>query len=497
MPRKCAVFLLFLGFLPAAHAFGQSIVVTSPAAGIAWHVGETRLITWTKTGTMDDEVKIRLMREGNIVLNIAGSVPNSGSYSWTIPASVEEGSYVVRVRTMDDAVWDNSEAFTVAPAAASPPDGGPPSASGAPVAILTPNGKETIPINRPFRITWNAVSGGAGDRTADLLLLLNDRPVGVIAENLPVMQRRFEWTAGRLLAGTAGPDRGYKIRIRIDGTTIQDDSDRGFILAAGPGEGGATGSAGGDLELVSLEQAGDKVVARIKSTFPRFAGSAIYEMRRPHWAPTPIARFPLSMLFETPGEKTYPLENVVPVRPNEALFCTSNYEMFLDITNQVEEMNELNNHKTARLYGNPSSVIIDRIDFGGQRPNRDTHLKVRDQVLLLVEGEIFGVTLPITVYLHNCGYDTIPEAELRISQTGYLPSGPTGGAPSYRTRELARVPVWIPALGEEIHKATSQINFFAGGNSEILIECVWSGRGLHSDLAKFRFTMDVSELRRR
>ena len=181
---------------------------------------------------MDDEVKILLFQgeeRGSRRSPTACLIP--AGYTWPIPGTIAPGSYDVRVRT-----FDNAEATTatisISPIPAQPAPQ-PPAQN--PVAIVKPNGSESIPVGDLYRIQWNAVAGGAADRTVDLLLCRDGRPVGVVAENLPVMQRNFDWRAGRLLVGSAGPDVKYKMRIRVDGTTIEDDSDRSFALVAAAG----------------------------------------------------------------------------------------------------------------------------------------------------------------------------------------------------------------------------------------------------------------------
>ncbi len=245
--KKAVLFLSFALLLTAGFAGAQSITVTSPAAADTWATGSTHDIVWTIRGTMDDEVKILLFQGDTRTLEIAARVPNSGRYSWLIPATLAPGRYHVRVRTFDNAEFDNSPDFQIAiPAQPAQPEPSPGPRS--PVNIVEPNGGETIHLNRTFRITWNASGGATEGRTIDLLLVHEGRPVGVVAENLPLSQRNFQWTAGRLLAGSAGADVKYKIRIRVDGTTIEDESDHSFALAALPGscDFGVDGATFGD-----------------------------------------------------------------------------------------------------------------------------------------------------------------------------------------------------------------------------------------------------------
>jgi hypothetical protein len=108
----------FVLWLIAAPLAAQSITVTSPAAGVPWDIGGTYTIAWTKTGTMQATVAIRLRSAGSsesdpAALTIANGEANDGSYTWTIPASVAPGSYFIRVRTDDSTVIGDSGTFTI------------------------------------------------------------------------------------------------------------------------------------------------------------------------------------------------------------------------------------------------------------------------------------------------------------------------------------------------------------------------------------------------
>jgi Kre9/KNH-like N-terminal Ig-like domain len=479
----------------AGAAFGQTITVTSPRSGDTWRIGEPHVITWTKSGTMDDQVKVRLVQRGDVVLEIAERTANTGSCPWTIPASVIPGNYVIRVRTIDGAVMDNSDEFAIAAAA--------PSQSSTParrhLTLTSPNGRERIAIGRPYRIIWKADPGGPTGATVDLSLWHEGRSLGVIAEGIPLKVGLFDWTAGRLQGGTVPPGSGFKVRIRVHDTSYEDESDQPFILAEIP-------ETGGDLELVALENDGNKVVARIRSTFPRFANSVMYEMRRPVGAPTPVYRYHLDMLFEGPGERVYTMDTVFPSRPTDAEYCCSTYEMFLDTTNRIEETNEQNNHQTACLYGNPTFAVIDSISWGTTgRVQRNQTLNVRPggyEVYSLPGIHESGQgnapwRVPESLYieLRNCGYNRILNGELRVSQVGYLypdeKPGSLGGGflPSYRTVVLLRLPVDLSPLGIKANRRTDFMAFHPVP-SEIIVEYIWEGEGIHSDRAVFRFNVD-------
>ncbi len=92
-----------------------SITVTKPASGETVKKGSSYTIQWTKSGSQDATVKIRLYNPAGTtkILDITNSTANDGSFSWPVPNSVANGSYIVRVKTLDNVVWDNSNSFTI------------------------------------------------------------------------------------------------------------------------------------------------------------------------------------------------------------------------------------------------------------------------------------------------------------------------------------------------------------------------------------------------
>jgi hypothetical protein len=79
------------------------MTVTNPLLGANWGETRTYTITWTKTGTMGDTVRISLLAQNNAHPEriIVESVPNNGSYSWTVPSDITIGKYYVFIRTHD------------------------------------------------------------------------------------------------------------------------------------------------------------------------------------------------------------------------------------------------------------------------------------------------------------------------------------------------------------------------------------------------------------
>ncbi len=112
-PMKKIVLGASLVILGAIAAFGQSIVVTSPAAGVPWCRGKSYAITWTSTGAVGATVRIRLMQGTAAIQEIALDTANDGSYDWTIPATTPPGSYTVRVRSLQNTTRGDSGALAI------------------------------------------------------------------------------------------------------------------------------------------------------------------------------------------------------------------------------------------------------------------------------------------------------------------------------------------------------------------------------------------------
>jgi uncharacterized protein YkwD len=99
-----------------------SIKVTSPKLGPEiWHPGSTYAIKWIASGSMSSTVKILLYSPGfpkppdlgARVEVIKGSTLNNGLFNWKIPSLHRTGKHVVRVQTIDDKVWGDSEILKI------------------------------------------------------------------------------------------------------------------------------------------------------------------------------------------------------------------------------------------------------------------------------------------------------------------------------------------------------------------------------------------------
>ena len=79
-------------FTIAAASTTPSITVTSPNGGETWRAGETHKIKWSSSNFGSLKVNINLLQYDDdgqhIISNIATSIPNTGSYNWTILESI-------------------------------------------------------------------------------------------------------------------------------------------------------------------------------------------------------------------------------------------------------------------------------------------------------------------------------------------------------------------------------------------------------------------------
>lgn len=120
---------------------GTSITVMAPTAGTKWQRGVVHTITWTKTGALNANVKIRLYKGTVLSLTIVSTTANDGSFNWKIPASlVLANNYKIRVNTVDNLVTGDSGVFSITNTAG--------------LTLQTPNGKERLAAQAVVPINW-------------------------------------------------------------------------------------------------------------------------------------------------------------------------------------------------------------------------------------------------------------------------------------------------------------------------------------------------------
>lgn len=154
-----------------------SITITAPVAGSTWQRGIMHIIAWNKEGLMNADVKIELLNKNKVVLTIANSTANNGSFDWTIPATQALAStYKIRIITVDNLVKGESGIFTIS------------NTSG--LVLLAPNGDGILKPALRQLIRWQ------GDHSVLEVKLEFSRDNGstfsTIADHVP-NAGRYEW----------------------------------------------------------------------------------------------------------------------------------------------------------------------------------------------------------------------------------------------------------------------------------------------------------------
>ncbi len=116
--------------------------LTSPNGGECWEGGSSHNITWTTTGTIAN-VRIEYLTPYEGYQLLVDSIPNMGSYSWTVPHTPFAGC-LVRVSDAANVIdCDMSDAvFSIVAAPA--------------LTVTSPNGGESWIMGLPHNITWTS-----------------------------------------------------------------------------------------------------------------------------------------------------------------------------------------------------------------------------------------------------------------------------------------------------------------------------------------------------
>ncbi len=199
------VILLGVGF-----TYSQTITVTSPHTGDTWTKGQKYTIRWTKSGSMSNFVKIRLYQGNTKVLGIVDRTDNDGSYDWTVPDTINPGIYRIRVKTVDNQVYDDSENFTIS---------NPQPAS---ITVTSPYSGDSWVKGQRYTIRWTK-SGSMNDFVKIRLYQGNTKVLGIVERT--DNDGRFDWTVPQgLSVGT------YKIRVKTVDNQVYDDSENFTVV---------------------------------------------------------------------------------------------------------------------------------------------------------------------------------------------------------------------------------------------------------------------------
>lgn len=201
----------------AARAIRASATIISPVASVNWSTGSTQLIYFIG-GDHTDSANIDLYKGGSFHSSIVTNrSPATGrKFSWTLPTNIVTGSdYKIRVtlnHTSGGTTIIDSGVFAITNMAPNT------------VAVLSPNGNQSLSIGAAVPITWVSALGS----NVKIELLKNGTSVKVLAAN-EVDDGHFLWS----VSGNIDPASDYKIRISsVNNANYSDVSDANFSIIA-------------------------------------------------------------------------------------------------------------------------------------------------------------------------------------------------------------------------------------------------------------------------
>ena len=88
--------------------------ITAPNAASVWVSGSPVTITWTG-GSTSTLVNLSLVDVSAwaVYTTIATAIPNSGAFTWTVPANVPAGTYLIYIENVERTVWAYGENFPI------------------------------------------------------------------------------------------------------------------------------------------------------------------------------------------------------------------------------------------------------------------------------------------------------------------------------------------------------------------------------------------------
>lgn len=225
MKKHIAFSVMALAMLAARLSAAASLVLTAPNGGETLTLGQTAQITWSASG-VSQNLKLQLINNsGGVVGVIARNIASSpNAFSWTVgqlyDITAPAGNYKVRVRTIDGAYQDASDAvFAIAAGSVQPPS----------LKLAAPNGGESWSQGAVKTVSWTGANLSGNNR---LELWKGNAKVGVIKSNLPAASGSFAWPAGHSTAGMAGEGTDYKVKV-INSSGLEDAGDNFFAITKG------------------------------------------------------------------------------------------------------------------------------------------------------------------------------------------------------------------------------------------------------------------------
>ncbi len=209
--------------------------ITSPNGGESWIVGTTHQITWESIGSVSDDLKLEYSKDNFVsdINLIADNIPNTGSYSWTIPDDV---SNTVKVRITDNLNTVATDTSDTSFSIANPV-----------ITITSPNGGELWTAGDTEQITWTWTGAVSDDLKLEYSKDNFVSDINLIADNIP-NTGSYSWVVPNDVSTT--------VRVRITDNTrpaTTDKSNSDFTILPTP-QITITSPNGGEEWIIGTQQ---------------------------------------------------------------------------------------------------------------------------------------------------------------------------------------------------------------------------------------------------
>jgi Leucine-rich repeat (LRR) protein len=189
------------------------IRLTSPNGGENWAGGSTHNITWADNGTIANVSIAYSTDSGNSWIPIADSIPNTGSYSWTVPETPST-SCLVKISDPGETNVDWSDSVFTIYSTAAPY-----------IEVTSPNGGEEWVGGTLHAITWLYTGPVAN---VDIDYSTDGGSTWIPVADAIVNTGSYEWTI------PPAPSATCLVRVSHAGETVSDVSNAGFTVKAPP-----------------------------------------------------------------------------------------------------------------------------------------------------------------------------------------------------------------------------------------------------------------------
>ncbi len=178
---------------PFAISYACSLQVLAPSPGEVWMEGSNQQITWSCWGLCPQSLDLDLLLAGTPCFRIGSSIPNTGSFEWTVEGCGNaESGYSVRISSGDTILATSPGTFTILKPCS--------------VDLLFPVGGEELIAGSPVRISWDRSNACGSQVRIDLLRNGTFcRCIAQAAENCG----HLYWVASQC----GGNSTGYRIQV--------------------------------------------------------------------------------------------------------------------------------------------------------------------------------------------------------------------------------------------------------------------------------------------